>query len=150
MAILVQNMDSVHYNKVRKRIGEYRVQRMKVYFESKGCKVTTFPVEATGLDMIVETEEYIMGVEVTNWNKKGYLNFDRLSNMIQNWNDLEFQLKRNKDTREYRRLLIYSYTENIENMLPYLYENKVELMKIGYQDLPKEIENEKEIEAWIE
>ena len=134
-----------HYTEERKKIGSYRVEKMRIRFEALGYKVTTFPIEATGLDMIAENNEQVIGLEITNWNKNGYLNFDRLSNMIQNYKDLEFKLKQAKDTRAYRRILVYSFTENIENMIPYLFEAKVELMKIGRQDLP----DKEEVEGWL-
>jgi len=135
------------YPEPKKRVGNYRVEKLRTRFEALGYKVTTFPVEANGLDMIVENDREVLGIEVTNWNENGYLNLDRLSNMISNWNDLEFKLEHSGDKRDYRRILVYNYPSNIENLTPYLFEAKVELMKLGKQDIPPE---EDIIEGWME
>lgn len=127
----------------------YRVEKYKAYYEAEGFKVQIFPVEANGLDMIVEAEDeengdWIAGVEIINWNEKGYLNKERLDRMEKNWLDFEMILKTNKDTRDYRRWLIYSYYSNIKNMIRHLFAIGVELIEVGYQDLPKD-----NVDGWI-
>jgi predicted secreted protein len=139
------------YNEERMKIGEYRVQRLKEEYEAEGYRVVVFPTESNGLDMILmcDEKEWIAGVEVTNWNKKGYLNGDRFENMKVNWDDLKMrQLRKDKDRKEYRKWLVYSYFDNIKNMLTSLEREGVELIEIGYQDLPKK--KDEQLKGWCD
>lgn len=129
----------------RIELGDYRVQQEAKYYQALSYKVTIYPYGVNGIDMIIESEEWVMSAEVTNWNKNGYLNLDRLSNYISNYEEVEKHLTILQDRRDRRRLLIYSYDSNIENIIKYLLEARIELRRIGKQDIP----TEKEIKGWI-
>jgi len=136
------------YNLFRKMLGQYRVKKLKTEYEGKGYKVTAFPVEAPGLDMIAESDSEVLGIESTNWNKEGYLNPNRLGEMIANWNEKESELRQSGDKRRYRRILVYSYPENIGNYISRLLEANVELEKMGSQDIPPFLERNDKAKRW--
>ena len=140
--------EQVTYNIFRKMIGEYRVKKLKTEYEGKGYKVATFPVEAQGLDVIAENESEVLGIESTNWNEKGYLNPDRRGEMIANWDKKDSELNQNGDKRNYRRILVYSYPENIEGSISSLHEANVELREMGRQDVPPELERDEKTKRW--
>jgi hypothetical protein len=135
-----------HYNLKSMEVGEYRVKLLAALYKALGFKVTTFPVQANGLDMIVENDKQIQGIEVTNWCRESYLSMDRFKTMKANWESLENKLKREGDRRDYRRILVYSYYDNIKNLIRYLENALVELIEIDKQDLP----DEESIEGWTE
>jgi len=154
------NHKSSKYPEWKKRIGQCRVDRMKKRYEAQGYKVTTFKIEDEGTDMIAEIrydpeenlgnpeeqlEGHIIGFEITNWNRKGFLNPKRLNEMVKNWEDLEQSFRDKGDYRDFRRRLVYSYDSNIEHLIELLLKAGVELEKIGHQDIPLE---DKPIEGW--
>jgi len=140
--------ERAEYNLLRKMIGEYRVQLLTIEYEEQGYKVTAYPVEAKGLDMIAENDSEVLGIESTNWNEKGYLNPDRLGEMIANWNEKESELKQKGDKRNYRRILVYSYRANIEANISSLHEANVELRETGSQWVPPELERDDNAKRW--
>jgi hypothetical protein len=133
------------YPERNKSIGQYRVDRLKELYEIDGYKVTTFPVEAEGIDLIAENEDHVILAEVTNWNENGYLTPKRINSMVSNWEEKENDYKLNKDTRVIRRLLVYSFKKNIELVLLMLFNAEVELKQIGKQDIPPE-----ETKGWVD
>ena len=132
------------YTERNKAVGQYRVDTLKAKYETKGYKVETFAIESEGLDMIAQNEEEVIGFEITNWNMRSYLSMKRLDSMKGNWQEFEDKLRKAHDVREYRRILAYSFSSNIELVLHYLERIGVELLEFGYQELPKE----EKIEGW--
>lgn len=124
---------------VGKEKGEFRVRLMREYYELRGYTVHTWKIEENGLDMvcICEKGNEILGIEITNWNEDCYLSMDRFRRMKLNWENLGNQLRDEGDRKTYRKIIVYSFESNIENMLSYLEKLGVELKCIGYQDLPE-------------
>lgn len=133
------------YPEWKKRIGQFRVDKIKAKYERLGYKVTTFAIEDEGVDMIAENDDEIILLEITNWNIKGYLSPKRIKNMENNWLEAEKGFRRKGEKRNIRRRLVYSHIENIHNVIRFLLEVEAELEEIGYQDLPPE----DKLEGWI-
>lgn len=146
--IPLEGEELASYNTLRKMLGEYRVQLLTIEYEEKGYKVTTYPVEAKGLDMIAENSSEVLGIESTNWNERGYLNLNRLGEMMSNWNEKESELRQSGDKRHYRRILVYSYPENTKGCISRLLEANVELEEIGSQWVPPEPERDEKAKRW--
>lgn len=142
----------VHYPEDNKMKGIIRLGYLKDYYEKRGYSVwINLPVERKGLDMVIENEEEVIGLEVINWNSKWHIQMKRLHGMLENWEDKGRELERKEDHRVYRKRLVYSYDENVEYVKTYLLDAEVELQKIGYQHLlGKKKEIEEQVEGWIE
>ena len=129
-------MSKVKYLPERKAKALARLKPEKQKYEDRGYKVTVFKVEDEGIDMIAENDREVIGLEVTNWNRNGYMNNDRYLSMVSNWNDHEKKLLKNHDKRVYKKMLVYNYPENVKNYLALLLEMGINLEQIGHEDLP--------------
>ena len=137
----------IKYSAERKRIGEQRVKWVKNYYENLGYKVTIFPIEDnTRVDVIAENAEEVLGIEVQNWKESCYLSMNRFKGYVAHWKRLENELRLRGDKRRYRKILFYSYIENIKFMYYHLKSECVELKEFGYQDIPEE----EDIAGWME
>jgi hypothetical protein len=134
-------------NERNRKLAECRVNKMRRLY-SQDYKVTTYPVNANGVDMVAENRKEILAFQITNWNKTGRLGIKKLHDYLTAWKDFERELEINDDKRNRRRILVYNYPNNIVNVLQYLNEAGVELQKIGKQDLPTEDCQEESVEGW--
>lgn len=121
----------------KKLIAECRLEIEKKRYEDAGYKVTVFEIEEHGIDMVAENDKEVIGIEVINWNRRGYTNQERFDSWVNHWDKHEEEVIENKDDRTYKRRLIYSYADNIKDFLKKLFDLGVELEMKGTQDLPK-------------
>lgn len=142
---------TVRYKRRNKDFALYRVNLLKMKYESMGYKVSVnLPVENNGLDLIAENGKEVIGIESTNWKKSCFIDMKRYRNMKNNWRDKDNEMMRTGDTRTFRKLLVYSFSDNIKEVRKYLKSNQVELYKVGHQDIPPEYNEEGQPRGWID
>jgi len=143
----MNNTKKREYPPERKKLAEKRVNWVKKYYENLGYRVTAFSIEDnTQVDVIAENEKEVLGIEVQNWKKSCYLSMNVFKGYKAHWRKLESELRIRGDKRRYRKLLFYSFIENIAFMFRHLEREGVELKEFGYQDIPSE--EDESIEGW--
>lgn len=115
------------------KIGQRRVDRLRLEFEQLGYFVETRIGNNTGVDMIVvccdrEKATIIQVLEVTNYARRNeYINckkFNRYVDTLNRWN-----------RGGIKRTLVVSYWENLNGkQISCLQANNIEVMVVGYQD----------------
>lgn len=130
-----------------KLIASARLKVVKEDYEKRGYRVIVFNVEDEGIDVIAENEKEVIGLEIVNWNREGYLNLERFLSMCSNWMEHEKRLRESNDHRIYKRRLVYSYFSNIRDFYESLREFDVELEQYGFQHLPT-AEEKMKIVCW--
>jgi hypothetical protein len=121
-------------------VGQYGEQIAKERYERQGYRVTSHPINQNGIDLVAENETEVIFLEVINWKKSNYLSMQLLKGYEEHFKDVEG--KYSKDKRQKRRRLVYSFRENLEFFIDYLYVLDVELDCQDEQYLPPELEDE--------
>lgn len=131
-----QIVDGKKYPTYQKELGAYRVKLLRDEYRKIGYRVYTFPVECNGTDILAESDTEILAIESLNWNHTSYLGIDRLNNMIRNFDILESMLQIAGSRKEFRRILVCTYRENLDRVMARLIETKIEWKYRSPQDIP--------------
>jgi Holliday junction resolvase len=114
-----------------KTVGKTRVENIAKTLRDLGFTVIARKPEDDDVDILVfKNSELVLVVEVLNWRKRVYMDFRRVQSIIQNFSNPKYS--------NTRKLLVFSFKENIENQLHFFQALDVDLLEVEFQTQPIE------------
>lgn len=112
-----------------KTVGRTRVENIAEIIRSLGFTVATGKVEDDDVDIWVSREEeLVLVIEVLNWRKNAYMDFTRVKSIKQNFSDPKYS--------NCRKLLVYSFNQNIKNQMKFFRDLDIDFLEIGFLTQP--------------
>jgi len=116
----------VEYNKV---VGKTRVENIASILEHLGFTVVIKEPENHDVDVWVYRDgSLVLVIEVLNWRKRDYLDFPRTMAIIRNLTNSKYD--------NCRKLLVFSFLQNIRNRLNYFDGYDIDFLELGFQTQP--------------
>lgn len=126
MMTIIYPDERMIYNKT---VGRARVENIASILEELGFTVTIKEPENKDVDVWVYTSDrLVLVIEVLNWKKSCYLDFDRTQSIKDNLS--------NPDYSSSNRLLVFSFWHNIRNQLRSFEDLDIDYLEIGFQTQP--------------
>lgn len=130
--------DRIEYYKT---VGELRVANIAAVLKQLGLTVITREIENDDVDVwVCKDHELVLVIEVLNWRRTGYMDLHRVKSILANFSNPQYNGS--------RKLVVFSFWENIRNQSRFFKREGIDLLEIGYQTLPmnyiKFYENQRE------
>lgn len=119
----------VKRTKYCKTVGKIRVENIAEILQNLGFSVTIRNPESHGVDVWVFKEgNLVLVIEVLNWRKNVYMDLNRAKAIRQNFSSSYYN--------NLRKLLVFSFIENIENQMNYFEGLDIDFLELGFQTQP--------------
>jgi len=116
----------IEYNKV---VGKTRVENIANILEHLGFAVIIKEPENHDVDVwAYRDESLVLVIEVLNWRKRDYLDFTRTMAIIRNLTNSKYDNS--------RKLLVFSFLQNIRNRLSFFNGFNIDFLELGFQTQP--------------
>jgi hypothetical protein len=121
-------VERTKYNKI---VGKTRVENIAKILREFGFTVETEEPENHDVDVwISKDEKLVLVIEVLNWRKMDYMDFDRLQSIVKNLGNPKYE--------NVAKLLVYSFDSNIKNRMDHLVNRDIDFLEIGFQTQPQD------------
>jgi hypothetical protein len=121
-------VERTKYNKI---VGKTRVENIAKILREFGFTVETEEPENHDVDVWVSKDgKLVLVIEVLNWRKMDYMDFDRLQSIVKNLGNPKY--------KNVAKLLIYSFDSNIKNRMDHLVNRDIGFLEIGFQTQPQD------------
>jgi len=121
-------VERTNYNKI---VGKTRVDNIAKILREFGFTVETKEPENHDVDVWVSKDgKLVLVIEVLNWRKMDYMDFDRLRSVVKNLGDPKY--------KNVAKLLVYSFDSNIRNRMDHLVNRDIDFLEIGFQTQPQD------------
>ena len=119
-------VERMEYNKV---VGRTRVENIALILEHFGFTVVIKEPENHDVDIWVYRDgSLVLVIEVLNWRKRDYLDFERTMAIIRNLTNSKYDNS--------RKLLVFSFLKNIKNRLGFFNGLNIDFLELGFQTQP--------------
>jgi len=131
MVFFVSMRYPVERTKYNKIVGKTRVENIAKILREFGFTVETEEPENHDVDVWVSKDgKLVLVIEVLNWRKMDYMDFDRLQSIVKNLGNPKY--------KNVAKLLIYSFDSNIKNRMDHLVNRDIGFLEIGFQTQPQD------------
>ena len=112
-----------------KVVGKTRVENIAGILEHFGFAVVTKEPENHDVDIwVYRDNNLVLIIEVLNWRKKVYMDFNRAMAIRENFSNANYNNS--------RKLLVFSFFDNIKNQLSYFGGLDIDFLELGFQTQP--------------
>lgn len=112
-----------------KTVGKTRVENAAGILRNLGFTVAVREPECHGVDVwVFKDGSLVLVIEVLNWRKNVYMDLNRAEAIRQNFSNPYYH--------NLRKLLLFSFIENIKNQMSYFEGVDIDFLALGFQTQP--------------